>query len=368
MNIDSMSSAVQQAIYENNEGARLLRQCDYDAAVKSFTSVLQKLKPLAVIVEEKQQLADAAAARNSNTRHRSSSDYDCANMNASNPFNISFNQTKPTDGDAYDENDSSSIAHRVHTSSAPSRTSSSSLPSTSTSSLTTPEVPQQQRQRKQRRLKHFVFRDPVSIPTQHIAALSSAAVDGCDIDSEDPPPSSSSFYSPALFSKFLMIVMYNLALTLHLQALALVSSSIATATATVSSSSSSSSNNQQPPLPTHKSNNIKQLFQRSRKLYELAFELQLETDVDPVFTLALTNNLGLIYRTVKERKKCLICFRNMFSTMMYLMDSHQTNSQSYESASSSSSLHSSIKHWDRLLSNAMDILFKHTYEVVAAAA
>mmetsp|Transcript_51722 Transcript_51722/g.59815 ORF Transcript_51722/g.59815 Transcript_51722/m.59815 type:complete len:148 (+) Transcript_51722:1-444(+) len=147
-----------------------------------------------------------------------------------------------------------------------------------------------------------------------------------------------------------MIVMYNLALTLHLQALSLVSSSIST--------SAVSSSNQ------HKSN-IKQLFKRSRKLYELAFELQLETDVDPLFTLALTNNLGLIYRTVNERKKCLICFRNMFSTMMYLIDAHQTNSQSYEP---SSSLHSRIKNWDGFLSNAMDLLFKHTYEVVAAAA
>mmetsp|Transcript_54178 Transcript_54178/g.61297 ORF Transcript_54178/g.61297 Transcript_54178/m.61297 type:complete len:148 (-) Transcript_54178:4-447(-) len=147
-----------------------------------------------------------------------------------------------------------------------------------------------------------------------------------------------------------MIVMYNLALTLHLQALSLVASSIST--------SAVSSSNQ------HKSN-IKQLFKRSRKLYELAFELQLETDVDPLFTLALTNNLGLIYRTVNERKKCLICFRNMFSTMMYLIDAHQTNSQSYEP---SSSLHSRIKNWDGFLSNAMDLLFKHTYEVVAAAA
>jgi len=351
MNMNQMSSAVQQAIYDNNEGARLLRQCDYDAAVKSFTSVLQTLKPLAVIVEEKQK--HAAAACNSNARHHSScyegNDNDDSNSNGSSniPFNISFNHhTKPTDDDdddddTYDENDSSTIDHHVHTSSSPSRTSISSQSSSDdyasssfTSPSTTHELPQQQRQQKQRKLKHFVFRDPVSIPTPS------------NIYSEDPP---SSYYSPALFSKFLMIVMYNLALTLHLQALSLVSSSI-----------SSTSNNH-----THNKSNIKQLFKRSRKLYELAFELQLETDVDPLFTLALTNNLGLIYRTVNERKKCLICFRNMFSTMMYLIDAHQTNSQSYEP---SSSLHSRIKNWDGFLSNAMDLLFKHTYEVVAAAA
>ena len=324
------------------------------------------VKPLAVIVEEKQKHA-AAASRNSNNRHHSScyegndNDDSSSSSSSSNiPFNISFNQTKPTDDydddDTYDENDSSSIARHVYTSSSPSRTSISSSSQSSpvdyaSSSLlpspsTTHELPQQRQQQKQRKLKHFVFRDPVSIPTPS------------NIYSEDHP---SSFYSPALFSKFLMVVMYNLALTLHLQALSLVSSSISIST----SASTVSSSNHHLQHQTHNKSNIKQLFKRSLKLYELAFELQLETDVDPVFTLALTNNLGLIYRTVNERKKCLICFRNMFSTMMYLIDAHQTNSQSYEP---SSSLQSRIKNWDGFLSNAMDILFKHTYEIVAAAA
>ena len=48
-----MTAAIQQAIFENNEGTKLVRQCHYDAAVKSFTSVLQILKPTAVIVEDK---------------------------------------------------------------------------------------------------------------------------------------------------------------------------------------------------------------------------------------------------------------------------------------------------------------------------
>jgi len=355
-----MTSAVQQIICENNEGARLLRQSHYDSAVKSFTSVLQRLNPLAVIVEEKY-------AAHYNTRHRNDHDSAIANANASNcPFTISFNHTKPTtDDDTYDENDSSRIAHHMHTPSSPSSISSpvdaSSLSSTSTS--TTHEIPQQQQrqqQRQQRKLKHFVFRDPVIIPPQSRALLSAATTatatataTATNSNIEDLP--SSSIYSPALFSKFLMIVMYNLALTFHLQALSLVAST-SSSTSTVSSSNH------------HR--HVKKLFVRSRKLYELAFELHLETDVDPLFTLALTNNLGLIYRTVNERKKCLICFHNMFSTMMYLMDSHhhsQTNSQSYE-PTSSSSLQSSIKNWDGLLSNAMDILFKHTYEVVAAAA
>jgi len=319
---------------------------------------LQILKPVAVIIEDKQHVARI-------TPFRRDHDHDCANANASTLFNISFNQTKPTDDDnTYDENDSR-ITH-VHTPSSSSRTSlsshslpvdyaSSSLPSTSTSS--TNEFPQQ-RQQKQRKLKHFVFRDPAIIPPESIASLSlsaataKATVTATNIHIEDPP---SSFYSPALFAKFLMIVMYNLALTLHLQAISFVSSSSSWLTA--------ASNNHQSK------SKIKQLFKRSRKYYTLAYELQLETEVDPLFTLALTNNLGLIYHIVNERKKSLICFRNLFSTMMYLMDSHHNfytnSSQSYEPASS---IQSSIKNWDGFLSNVMDILFNDTYEIVAAAA
>mmetsp|Transcript_55684 Transcript_55684/g.62229 ORF Transcript_55684/g.62229 Transcript_55684/m.62229 type:complete len:120 (-) Transcript_55684:260-619(-) len=62
--------------------------------------------------------------------------------------------------------------------------------------------------------------------------------------------------------QLLIIVMYNLALTLQLHALSSSSRAV-----------SSSSHN--------KKTNI-----------------ELEEDIDPLFTLALTNNLGLIYRTI----------------------------------------------------------------------
>jgi len=110
--------------------------------------------------------------------------------------------------------------------------------------------------------------------------------------------------------------------------------------------------------------NIKKLFTRSRKLYELAFELHLDTDVDPLFTLALTNNLGLIYRTLNDTVRSKTCFMNMFSTMMYLLDSQSSHHNGEDSSLQSTS----SKEWNGLLSNAMDILFKHTYEVAAAAA
>merc|ERR1719162_1401258 len=197
------------------------------------------------------------------------------------------------------------------TTTPPSRTSSSS------SSPSPDTVPSTRRSRK---LRHFVFRDPIVIDE-------------------------SSQYSPELLSKFLMIVMYNLALTLHLHALSLAS--------TVSSSSKNKSSKSMK-------NKIKKLFVRSKKLYELTLQMHLEDDNssddnnDPLFTLALTNNLGLIYRLLNERAQSNTCFKNMFSTMMYLLD---CNVESH-----------SIKEWDGLFSNAMDILFKHTYEVAAAAA
>merc|ERR1712238_140403 len=208
------------------------------------------------------------------------------------------------------------------TTTPPSRTS-SSLASSSPS----PDTVAPSSSATSRKLRHFVFRDPIVIDD------------------------SSSQYSPESLSKFLMIVMYNLALTLHLHALSLAS--------TVSSSSSSSKTKSSKSMK-HK---IQKLFVRSKKLYELTLQMHLNEDStdltsdgndDPLFTLALTNNLGLIYRILNERVQSTTCFTNMLSTMMYLLDC-KFDSQS-------------IKQWDGLFSNAMDILFKHTYEVAAAAA
>merc|ERR1712194_123186 len=141
--------------------------------------------------------------------------------------------------------------------------------------------------------------------------------------------------------------MYNLAMTLHLHALSL-SSSVHS-----SSVSSSSGNNSSTTLTaTTTIKHIKKLFLRSRNLYELAFDMQLDAGVDLLFTLALLNNLGLLYYTVKENDRSTTCFKNMFSTMMYLMDSKESHS---------------IKEWDGLLANAMDIL-KIGNKVAASAA
>merc|ERR1712194_356098 len=158
-----------------------------------------------------------------------------------------------------------------------------------------------------------------------------------DDDDNDDNFDELSLYSSEFFSKFLMIVMYNLAMTLHLHALSL-SSSVHS-----SSVSSSSGNNSSTTRTATTIKHIKKLFVRSRNLYELAFEMHVDADdVDLSFTLALLNNLGLIYYTVKEKDRSTTCFKNMFSTMMYVMDSKES--------------HSIIKEWDGLFANAMDIL------------
>jgi len=314
-NTTSMSASIQQVIIENNKGTRLIRQCQYDSAVKSFTAVLEILKPLAVIVEEKYI--------NANNNASNTDDDTSTTTTTSTPLVISFQNKSTSSSQDTDKDTAASTSIATATATA---TKSAVF---ETSKRTTTCI-------NSRKLKHFVVRDPIVI--------------------DKDESSSSLLYSPGLLSKLLMIVMYNLALTLHLQAISLASST----TTTLSSSTKCKSKNKR----------IQKLFIRSKKLYELVLQMHLDLDStifdyddddddDPLFTLALTNNLGLIYRTMNHKIQSETCFENMFSTMMYLLDSSDYSRESQ-----------SIKEctWDGLLSNAMDILFKHTYEVAAAAA
>merc|ERR1719491_1973102 len=215
-----LAIAIKQAINTNNEGARLLHQCHYDLAAKSFTSVLRILKSLVSIVEDKPTTRSV-------------------------PWTISYIANKLVDGD----NDNVLM-----------------------------------------KTKRFVCLDPVVIQP------------------EDDDPSF--YYSFDLLSRFLMIVMYNFALTLHLHALSLAS------LVSLASLASLSSSNQT------KYEQIKKLFMGSKKLYELACKMHREmhlgnSDADDIlFNLVLTNNLGLVNLVLSEKVQSKICFQNMFSTMM----------------------------------------------------
>merc|ERR1712194_507724 len=103
----SITATIQHAVCENNAGSRLVRQCHYDAAVKSFTSVLKILKPLAAILEQHQQQHDD---NDSNNDDDSSNDNaDTTTTSSTVPFKISFvnnnnnNNTMILDDDDTDE-------------------------------------------------------------------------------------------------------------------------------------------------------------------------------------------------------------------------------------------------------------------------
>merc|ERR1711937_209334 len=222
-----------------------------------------------------------------------------------------------------------------------------SLPATSSTSLPATKRVSSPPSAKKRR-GYFVFRDPVEIPIESVPRTVSIPLTPTAVNPQDDPDGLS---SADLFSKFIMIVMYNLALTLHLQAIEADDGDCDRATAEAKSNRRSTSG---------MNRRAKRLFSRARKLYELAFEMHLDEsceDVSLLFTLALINNLGLIYDRTGKTSRSETCFGNMLSTMMYLTDSNESRN---------------VKQWDGLLSNVMDILFfkqkKATYEVAAPAA
>ncbi|KAG7348627.1 hypothetical protein IV203_017332 [Nitzschia inconspicua] len=149
--------------------------------------------------------------------------------------------------------------------------------------------------------EEFVFRDPIVIPFDVMSSM------------EEP--------SERLIKKVVVVAMYNLALSVHLSALSSRDGIDLT---------------------------------RAERLYQLAFQMHLEEscDVTLLYSLALMNNLGLIYRAKGETEQSKACFESMLSTMMYLLESDEAKT---------------IKQWDGLLSNVMDSIFK-VQEVAAPAA
>ena len=146
----------------------------------------------------------------------------------------------------------------------------------------------------------FVFRDPIEIPLISIAK--------CTL-------------CPRLFSKLAIVVIYNLALSCQLNALA--------------------------------TSSMDQLL-KAKGLYEFAFQIHLQEscDVTLLYSLALMNNLGLIYQEVDDHDRAQQCFQNMLATMMFLLESNEAGN---------------IKQWDGLLSNVMDVIFVQKDAVASAA-
>merc|ERR1719148_54975 len=345
MNINDrcrISATIQQAVIKNNEGTRLVRQCQYNSAMKSFTSVLEMLE------DNDRFETDTDDKNDTNTTTSSSSTV---------PFVIRFmNNNSITMYDTEeDSNDTTALARTNDTmndlSLSPEVLSSTSTSMSASASASASYTHKSNASKDNcnndivssfsRKPKYFVFRDPVFILPESLpsraATTRMTTVDtysndngiddnGNDDAIDDDDLNELSLYSSDFFSKFPMIVMYNLALTLHLHALSLASLS------------SSSSN---VTTTTTTMQHVNKLFFQSKKLYELAFEMQLDANVDILFSLALINNLGLINYTLNAKDRSKTCFKHLFSIMMYLMDSNKSQS---------------IKEWDGLLSNAIDIL------------
>ena len=358
----SITPAIHRAVFVNNEGTKLVRQCQFDAAVKSFTAVLKILKPLAALVEANDNneatelphceyipismsFANNATIDDIDSSNGSSSADEHTNTNMRTSFD-SPTSLRHIGSESLDETDTEPQPQSHYPSETywngglsprPSVSASRKKQLSATAASKLLAVSGSPNPFAQRTISHFVFRDPVEIPPESVPSNISGETNGG--------------YSSELFSKVLMIVMYNLALTLHLHAESLSSCS----------SSNNANDENHPNMSIADSGDnanpkkAKKLFLRSRKLYELAFEMHLDEscDINLLFTLALINNLGLVYDIMGQKQRSKTCFKNMFSTMMYLMDSNESQT---------------VKEWDGLLSNVMDILFQQHRDIAASAA
>eukprot|EP00934_Nitzschia_sp_Nitz4_P001587 Nitzschia sp. Nitz4//scaffold63_size106090//77886//78755//NITZ4_004404-RA/size106090-processed-gene-0.151-mRNA-1//-1//CDS//3329556017//1587//frame0 len=92
---------------------------------------------------------------------------------------------------------------------------------------------------------------------------------------------------------------------------------------------------------------------RAQRLYEYAFEMHLDASCEAtiVYSLALLNNLGMVYGQVREYERSHHCFQTMLSTMMLLVESEESRA---------------IRQWDGLLSNVADFILTKTVGAPAA--
>jgi hypothetical protein len=73
-----------------------------------------------------------------------------------------------------------------------------------------------------------------------------------------------------------------------------------------------------------------QLLRKAAKLYELAHNMQREEEWmenTSLFTMAIVNNLGLIYRCLDESETSGKCFQQLLSTLMFFTDCGLENHQ-----------------------------------------
>lgn len=84
-------------------------------------------------------------------------------------------------------------------------------------------------------------------------------------------------------------------------------------------------------LPSNATHDVadKAKLQRVLRLYELAYRWQFEEESIQAeslrFTIVIANNLGEIHRAVSNRDKHQKCLEHLLSTLMFMVDCHQTS-------------------------------------------
>jgi hypothetical protein len=268
------TSMMVKAVVYNNEGVRRMENGLYDDAVISFTNVLQILNPFIV--------------NNGTVQQHASSLYSPPQLQT--PAVSVPCPSFSSDTDASRDSSSSSSSSRP-----------CSVPQHVLNSFSLEQHTDDGEEDDDDGEPHFIFRDPIEIPFNVV--------------------SSGQLPSSKLVNKFVVVIMYNLALSVHLSAM---------------------------------SHNDMTSLVRAQRLYELAFQMHLEDscDVTLLYSLALMNNLGLIYHLSGEEERSRTCFKNMLATMMYLLESDEAKT---------------IKQWDGLFSNVIKRMFVET-QVAAPAA
>lgn len=135
----------------------------------------------------------------------------------------------------------------------------------------------------------YIFQDPIEIPRAAVARTR---------------------LSQKLLAKISIVVLFNLALSFHLLAVR---------------------------------NQSWKMLGKAKSLYESAFEMHLDDRCDAtlLYSLALLNNLGLIYKQFQDQERSSYCFESVLATMMVLLESNEAHR---------------ITQWDGLLTNVSSLI------------
>jgi hypothetical protein len=337
------SSIARRAAVFNNEGTALLQAGRCRDAVQAFTAVLGTLKPFIP--------GGTSAGGDSNVG--------CVTATVSQPAVVAMGATSGDNDDGRSHGNSTSPNNRYDqsntTATAQRECDNKFIQSSAASASTTTAADTTSSGTKRKRSHSNSF----SLPSQYSAAMTAAAaaaasdIDGVDSDGpgyfvfQDPieipldviPRRSAP--SKKLITKFVVVTMYNLALAVHLSAEA-------------EAENCDMSSDDDDYDDDRDERRLVELA-RAQRLYELAFQMHLEEscDVTLLYSLALMNNLGLIYRIMGDVDRSQRCFQNQLSTMMYLLEAQEART---------------IKQWDGLFSNVMNFVLKSGHGISAPAA